>query len=542
MNQREAQNQPADTAASALVELVSRDGFILYSRDIAHRLGYKAALLLGHALYWSRYLARNEPGRGGWFFMTAAQWQQATGLSKHEQAAARETLKDAGLLAEKLSRHANQLNYHVNLAALATLIGIDLAGSRSEPGRWRALETWLHQSVAFYRPLVDACGSVSAALYLSYLLRLQRGAVAVDGSVLVRQADVRRALCLGVKAQRNARARLAERGLVSESYGQVAIQFAALDKALRRSEGKLPNERQEPRHYALLGVARTGDQPASTPAQRALNLQHRSRAKVAPKAPQQVDFETLQLSTDSVDNSVNVRGVVKKGQVVDTSELALFEPSTCPFSTTNLPFFNHPISIGINKTTTTTRARKRSAPQPGAKAPAIRRRRMEEFSRPALVAVDGQTVEQEEPGAPADAPEPESCALHLPDKLDKSWHDAVRQTLQAAPAGRRQVLLDELAGQLTVKEIKNPAGYLHALIRKDAEGTLVLAMADSVSRTRQQRQRHEERLRKVMNGEADQPRPAARPPVAAVAQSDTAKQALEQLRGLREKFRAGGAR
>ena len=167
---------------------------------------------------------------------------------------------------------------------------------------------------------------------------------------------------------------------------------------------------------------------------------------------------------------------------------------------------------------------------------------MEEFSRPALVAVDGQTVEQEEPGAPADAPEPESCALHLPDKLDKSWHDAVRQTLQAAPAGRRQVLLDELAGQLTVKEIKNPAGYLHALIRKDAEGTLVLAMADSVSRTRRQRQRHEERLRKVMNGEADQPRSAACPPAVAVGQSDVAKQALEQLRGLREKLRAGGAR
>ena len=536
MNQREAQNQPADTAASALVELVSRDGFILYSRDIAHRLGYKAALLLGHALYWSRYLARNEPGRGGWFFMTAAQWQQATGLSKHEQAAARETLKDAGLLAEKLSRHANQLNYHVNLAALATLIGIDLAGSRSEPGRWRALEAWLHQSVAFYRPLVDACGSVSAALYLSYLLRLQRDAVAVDGSMLVRQADVRRALCLGVKAQRNARARLAERGLVSESYGQVAIQFAALDDALRRSEGKLPNERQEPRHYARLDAARTGDQPASAPAQRALHLQHSSRAKIEPKTQQQVDFETLRLSTDSVDNPVNARGVVKKGQVVDTSELALFEPSTCPFSTTNLPFFNHPISIGINKTTTTARARKRSAP-------AIRRRRrMEEFSRPALVAVDGQTVEQEEPNAPADVSKPESCTLHLPDKLDKSWHDAVRQTLQAAPAGRRQVLLDELAGQLTVKEIKNPAGYLHALIRKDAEGTLVLAMADSVSRTRQQRQRHEERLRKVMNGEADQPWPAARPPAVAVGQSDVAKQALEQLRGLREKLRAGGAR
>ena len=80
------------------LQRVSAQGFIQFHPALAELLGFKAALFLGHALYWSRHLARTQPKRNGWFFMTARQWEQATGLTTREQASVRELLVERNLL------------------------------------------------------------------------------------------------------------------------------------------------------------------------------------------------------------------------------------------------------------------------------------------------------------------------------------------------------------------------------------------------------------------------------------------------------------
>lgn len=48
-----------------------------------------AALLLSQAVYWQQHTSRQD----GWWWKTAAEWQQETGLSRHEQGAARRLLR-----------------------------------------------------------------------------------------------------------------------------------------------------------------------------------------------------------------------------------------------------------------------------------------------------------------------------------------------------------------------------------------------------------------------------------------------------------------
>ena len=61
--------------------------------------------------------------------------------------------------------------------------------------------------------------------------------------------------------------------------------------------------------------------------------------------------------------------------------------------------------------------------------------------------------------------------------------------------GQAQQLLDELAGQLKAKEIKNPLGYLRGLIIKAKEGKFSATVGIKVGESRKQRARIEASLK-----------------------------------------------
>jgi hypothetical protein len=204
----------------ALSHLNAR-GFIQFHPLLAQRLDdFKAAIFMGHALYWSKHLAQQQPHRKGWFFMSAAQWTQATGLSTREQTTVRGALVKRGLLLEALAGRPAIMHFKVDLQATAALLG-------QKEMNWVTMTELFRASIRFYKPLADICSSVGAGLYLSYLLQRQSHALRnpsadstptklFPGEFVYRPEQARIALCLGSKAQRNARDKLKASGLIRE--------------------------------------------------------------------------------------------------------------------------------------------------------------------------------------------------------------------------------------------------------------------------------------------------------------------------------------
>jgi hypothetical protein len=211
----------------ALSHLNAR-GFIQFHPLLAQRLNdFKAAIFLGHALYWSRHLHQSEPHRKGWFFMSAAQWTQATGLSTREQVSIRRALVARGVLLEALAGRPAVMHFKVNLQQAAELL--------SQPDMsWASMAELFRPSIRFYKPLTDICGSVASGLYLSYLLQKQSYALRnpstdestvsmFPGEFVYRPENARIALCLGIKAQRNAREKLKAAGFIREGRSSLEV-------------------------------------------------------------------------------------------------------------------------------------------------------------------------------------------------------------------------------------------------------------------------------------------------------------------------------
>ena len=70
--------------------------FIGAQKPLVHALGLNAAVYLNECLYWQARVGIQE-----WFNRTSPQMHEETGLSKHEQAKAREILRDRGLIEER---------------------------------------------------------------------------------------------------------------------------------------------------------------------------------------------------------------------------------------------------------------------------------------------------------------------------------------------------------------------------------------------------------------------------------------------------------
>lgn len=95
-----------------VIELLDRP--IAFHRVFVDIAGSVAgALLLSQAVYWNKRAANN-----GWFYKTAEEWKEETGLSRRELERARRELKDAGLMEELLKGVPAKLHYKLNSEAL----------------------------------------------------------------------------------------------------------------------------------------------------------------------------------------------------------------------------------------------------------------------------------------------------------------------------------------------------------------------------------------------------------------------------------------
>lgn len=547
---------------TATMRAVTSQGFIQFHPSLAERLGFKAALFLGHALYWSRHLAKTQPKRNGWFFMTARQWQQATGLTTREQTSVRELLVDQQLLVERVAGKPARMHFRVDLTRLAHWAGLHADEDGTSSMTWEQFSPWMRGCVSFYRPLVDvAGGSVAAALYLSYLLHAQRFSTQIagaeDGFFPISQEDVRIALCLGPKTQRNAREKLRQLGLLHERYGLARVDLDALGHALgqpkaiaeapsgmgvrRRLE---PAATPQPRVTAAAAVSpgRTGSVllEQMVGQESANRLVIKTRGWLAPSSALAQSQQEGQKAPPSA--ACQPSALLSKLEVAVLSKpgpkVAQNANQTCPFVETNLPFCRTHIQEQSNTTTTTTGAHAGEA-QPSFDKTASRRRRVSKISEPAGVFTE-PVAEANPPVRQADTAPCDQPELLLPKALHPEWHDAVRQTLLSAPQPVRQQLLDELEGQLGIagKTIANPPGYLHALIRRHASGELVLAMADQVATARRQRERHQALLAQPER-EAPARRADNTPSPTTPNDPEVVRQARERLNELRKQFSAG---
>lgn len=572
-----SQSEPHHTVDGALRQL-SAQGFVLFHPTLAEQLdSFKAAVFLGHALYWTRHLAKHQPRRGGWFFMTARQCKDATGLTTREQASVRALLTERGILLESIAGRPAKLHYKIHLPALAQALGLvaDEDGALS----WEAFSPWLRGSVSFYKPLADLAESLSAGLYLSYLLQAQRAvarnpmSIQPGGFFKVSQEDIRIALCLGPKVQRNARTKLQQAGLIEERGAMVRVRLGQLMATL---SGAAPQAADQPRpavrtmqvvpsgtdatrqgKVSIAVVGWVGAQETAAMAQQSRELfsledwlerspeggatvqviqRMFAPATISAPAPMQLALTSQEQYLPRSEGPCQLPALLSK---LDDAVLSKLDPEVavssnqgCRFVETELPFCRTHIQIKNNTTTTTVRAPE-AVDNSGFNKTASRRRGCEISS----------TVPMAKPAAEqAGQSASNKDGLVLPARLDKAWHQAVLNTVMQAPESIRQALLDELEGQLgiTGKTIHNPAGWLHTLVRRHASGTLELAMADKMAADRQSR----ERIAKAIERAQSQP-PLPAPTTNADADtqqpSETARQARARLRELRAGLAAKGS-
>jgi len=98
----------------------------VFDRPIAFQRGFVSlgcgitgALMLSQAVYWSK--RTSDPD--GWFYKTAKEWEEETGLTRCEQETARARLNNIGVLQEKKQGVPCKLYYRVDFKALLQLCG-----------------------------------------------------------------------------------------------------------------------------------------------------------------------------------------------------------------------------------------------------------------------------------------------------------------------------------------------------------------------------------------------------------------------------------
>jgi hypothetical protein len=228
---RAEQLRLASERAEANVNLFALLGrhYVVYYPRLAQMVDSpKAALMLGHSLYFTRKMLQSQPERDGWFYMAKDEWFKATGLTKREQATARDVLKSVGLLAEKRLGMPARIWYRLNLEKLAYLLNSDVDREASNLGgensKWpwedAALKVLLGRTVIFYAPLAWYLDSAVAAICLSqyineYRFRVSKLQADKDGFIKTQSDEVWRALEVGISPVRHARRVVEDKQLIT---------------------------------------------------------------------------------------------------------------------------------------------------------------------------------------------------------------------------------------------------------------------------------------------------------------------------------------
>ncbi|MFG0675394.1 hypothetical protein [Delftia sp. WSY_7] len=504
-------------------------GFVPFHPALSERFGHKAAIFVGMALYWTRHSLRNHPQRGGWFHMSIAQWQTSIGLTRTEQATVRTELMEAGVLEELLIGRPSVLNYRINVKALTAALG----GTKHGPSKpnLEAVASWMRSCRVYYKPLADIASNIAAGLYLSYLLQCHRDQLRAgqldNGCVSASQLDISESLALGTKVQRNARDRLKKAGLIQEcgSGGAlVRLNFEALLLCLRGQAIKPLKKSARSADLAVGAAPATTGEPqvastalperaaASGPGldlsglgiglqQLTLTLEGVTAAR--PPAPKRSRDLLLHFLEDSFPAPVGNRQVGKENDASQKSLVSAIKRS----SDNDLGDLPSPLqraqASGLKNAVSCILGSSESAVScnghPGNLAETCKL----DLPFPAtyiqdVISITTTTSEvaQELEGSSSGlefAPEEgevglqeEKAQLVFPIALSASHREAVERVLHGLAFPDQQELLDELQGQMARgKEIRSPAGWLHGIVTKKAQGQPVaLVYAAEVAQAR----------------------------------------------------------
>ncbi|WP_374008194.1 hypothetical protein [Delftia lacustris] len=503
-------------------------GFVPFHPALSERFGHKAAIFVGMALYWTRHSLRNHPQRGGWFHMSIAQWQTSIGLTRTEQATVRTELMEAGVLEELLIGRPSVLNYRINVKALTAALGGTHGPSKPS---LEAVASWMRSCRVYYKPLADIASNIAAGLYLSYLLQCHRDQLRAgqldNGCVSASQLDISESLALGTKVQRNARDRLKKAGLIQEcgSGGAlVRLNFEALLLCLRGQAIK-PLKKSARSADLVVGAApATASEPqvastalperpvASGPGLdlsglgiglQQLTLTLEGVTATRPPAPKRSRDLLLHFLEDSFPAPVGNRQVGKENDAsLKPLESAIKRSSDndlgdlpSPLQRAQAPGLKNAVSciLGSSESAVSCNG------HPGNLAETCKL----DLPFPAtyiqdVISITTTTSEvaQELEGSSSGlefAPEEgevglqeEKAQLVFPIALSTSHREAVERVIHGLAFPDQQELLDELQGQMARgKEIRSPAGWLHGIVTKKAQGQPVaLVYAAEVAQAR----------------------------------------------------------
>lgn len=538
-------------------EQLTGRGFIQYWPVLADLCGgIKPALMLGHAMYWTRGWLKKHPERGGWFWKTAKDWQEATALTPREQESARNTLRELGFWQEELATTpgaGNRLFYRLNIPELCNKL-ITAAKTKTEGtiSRWddAFLLSLLGQPIAYYRALADLSGGVIGGLVLSHLLSELRSAVLTktidaDGFFPYSVEEQRVTLALGTKSQRNAREALKKAGFVQEAL----------------TKGQRPTLLVTVNLAAILALLTGKGAPgANTPAGRvARKAQTQERAQIL---SQEGNVTTLRGPIMVIDHdgpqtqtfvappstqSVPVGGAFRHSRAALLSKRpGVGNSEGCPFVDSRAallsalytkPTFQKNSSsarerLSKRRVTNPDDGRWRSLPLPFDEPinPTSTTAELKAEIDPVCTkdvkqhdAVDERTV--------SSIATPVLDGVFWPDGIDV---ESARRVFTNVPAHINvQELVDELAGQMRAKSVPSPVGYLSTLVRKAMDGAFVPTRAAGVAEARAAKARYETALADakaspvaevVSTGSGDE-----------IEHSNSSKEGIERLRAVRQK-------
>lgn len=450
-----------------LKALVEGD-YITYFPSLTPVCGsYKAAAMLSVALAWTRNWLHRHPEREGWFWKTRDEWLRETGLSRREQESARKALVMRGLLREARRGMPARMHYRLDLDCLGALLA---SGAPSRLATWDwddpQLRRLLGRPVALYRRLTWVAGSLSGGLLLSQLLIACRRDLALnrmaDGWIRHFPQLVGRHCQLTRHEVDGARTRLAERGFLEARFTQT-----------------LPTHRVVRLSFERLIITLEGHETAS--------LSH--------GANQALDKPAIQT------------GACRHSGEGQSAQQALDEAP-------DRDAMNRPTSRHLyGNSPSGTKPRPERVCGPSSRAGELRQE-INLYPPPApspVIAVgssaSGKNRSSGETSEPKQTSEP---PLFFSGTLLPAEQEIAHQWLADVSPALRQLVLDEHAGMVRGREVRNPLGYLHTLIQAVRAGRFVPTIAFRVAQAREEAQARAEAQSQARAVLRQNPDPAAR--------------------------------
>ncbi|MEW5788347.1 MAG: hypothetical protein AB1899_10895 [Pseudomonadota bacterium] len=450
-----------------LKALVEGD-YITYFPSLTPVCGsYKAAAMLSVALAWTRNWLHRHPEREGWFWKTRDEWILETGLSRREQESARKTLVMRGLFREARRGMPARMHYRLDLDCLGARL---MSGTPSRPATWDwddpQLRRLLGRPVALYRRLTWVAGSLSGGLLLSQLLIACRRDLALnrmaDGWIRHFPQLVGRHCQLTRHEVDGARTRLAERGLLEARFTKtlpthrvVRLSFERLIAALEGHESAC--------------MSHCANQALDKPAIQTGACRHPGEGQSARQA-----------WNDAPDRDAANRPTSR--------HLSGNSPSGA-------------------------KPRPERAGGPSSRAGELRQE-INPYPPPApstVIPVGSSVIGHENrssgEGEPKQTAEP---PLVFSGTLLPAEQAIAHQWLADMPPALRQLVLDEHAGMVRGREVRNPLGYLHTLIQAARADRFVPTIAFRVAQAREEAQARADAQRQARAVLRQNPDPAAR--------------------------------